>query len=140
MRGLAQICLLFVSLLYIIRIDAQTTFPLFDGDRIYYTASVELPNAYVSGVCILLQEKKVIKGSLINEFGITALDFTFNPARRKVKLHNVIKMMDKWYIRQVLRNDIARLMTCLQKGETRYRNKHRNITYLFTPISDEVTQ
>ena len=140
MRRLALICLLFVSPLYAIMSHAQTAFPTDEGERVKYNAYIEMPRAYISGVSILMKEGDVIKGSLFNEFGITALDFTYDPKRQKVKLHTVIKMMDKWYIRRVIRKDIAQLMICLQKGETQYKNERRNINYQFLPIEDEVTK
>jgi hypothetical protein len=77
---------------------------------------------------------------LFNEFGITAIEFSYNPERDKVKLKHVIKMMDKWYIRRVLRKDIAQLMSLLYNGKTEYQNTRRNISYQFIPIIDEVTQ
>ena len=119
---------------------AQTAFPTDEGERVKYNAYIEMSRAYISGVCILMKEGDMIKGSLFNEFGITALDFTYDPKRQKVKLHTVIKMMDKWYIRRVIRKDMAQLMICLQKGETQYKNESRNISYQFLPIENEVTK
>jgi hypothetical protein len=49
-------------------------------------------------------------------------------------------MMDKWYIRRVLRKDIAQVMTGLQNGKSDYQNERRKITYQFTPITDETNQ
>lgn len=140
MRRLALICLLFVSLLYATMMHAQAAFPVNEGERIRYNAYIEMPRAYISGIGVLLKEGEMIKGSLFNEFGITALDFTYDPKRQKVKLHHVIQMMDKWYIRRVVRKDIAQLMLCLQKGETRYVNGKRHINYQFIPIEHEVTK
>lgn len=107
MKASVHLYLLCISLLLAlpISVQAQTTFPSADGERAKYAAYIEMPKAYVSGICVLLQEDGLIKGSLFNEFGITALDFTYNPQRDKIKLHSVIKMMDKWYIRKVLKKD-----------------------------------
>lgn len=140
MRRLALICLLFVSSLSAMMMYAQSTFPANEGERVRYNAYIEMPRAYIGGICVLLREGDVIKGSLFNEFGITALDFTYNPKRQKVKLHHVIKMMDKWYIRRVIRKDIAQLMVCLQKGGTQYQNERRHIKYQFIPIEHEITK
>jgi len=121
-------------------LHAQSTFPTNEGERVKYNAYIEMPRAYISGVSVLLKEGDVIKGSLFNEFGMTALDFTYDPKRQKVKLHHVMKMMDKWYIRRVIRKDMAQLMRCLQKGETQYNNERRHINYQFIPIEHEVTK
>jgi hypothetical protein len=118
-------------------LHAQTTFPTNEGERVKYNAYIEMSRAYISGMSVLMKEGDVIKGSFFNEFGITALDFTYHPKRQKVKLHHVMKMMDKWYIRRVIRKDIAQLMICLQKGETQYQNERRHINYQFLPIHGE---
>lgn len=119
-----------------ISVQAQTTFPSADGERAKYAAYIEMPKAYVSGICVLLQEDSLIKGSLFNEFGITALDFTYNPQRDKIKLHSVMKMMDKWYIRKVLKKDLRQVMKTLKEGQTEYTNQRRHIVYRFHGIEE----
>ena len=119
-----------------ISVQAQTTFPSADGERAKYAAYIEMPKAYVSGICVLLQEDGLIKGSLFNEFGITALDFTYNPQRDKIKLHSVMKMMDKWYIRKVLKKDLRQVMKTLKEGQTEYTNQRRHIVYRFHGIEE----
>ena len=119
-----------------ISVQAQTTFPSTDGERAKYAAYIEMPKAYVSGICVLLQEDGLIKGSLFNEFGITALDFTYNPQRDKIKLHSVMKMMDKWYIRKVLKKDLRQVMKTLKEGQTEYTNQRRHIVYRFHGIEE----
>lgn len=119
-----------------ISVQAQTTFPSAEGERARYAAYIEMPKAYVSGICVLLQEDGLIKGSLFNEFGITALDFTYNPQRDKIKLHSVMKMMDKWYIRKVLKKDLRQVMKTLKEGQTEYTNQRRHIVYRFHGIEE----
>lgn len=137
MRRLALRCLLFVSLLLLAgRLGAQTAFPTSEGERMRYDAYIQLPRAYVSGICILLREGDSVKGSLFNEFGITALDFTYCLRKQKIKLHSVMPIMDKWYIRRVLKKDLRQLMARLQQGETQYQNERRHITYQLTPAHD----
>ena len=49
-------------------------------------------------------------------------------------------MMDKWYIKRVLRKDLVLLMSSLQKGESEYYNECRKITYQFIPIPYEIVE
>ena len=88
MRLLLPICLLFISLLSVTKISAQTSssdfesvygvaFPVNDGERVKYDAMIQMANGYISGVCVLLCERGVVRGGWFNEFGITALDFTY---------------------------------------------------------------
>ena len=138
MKASVHLYLLCISMLLAlpISVQAQTTFPSADGERAKYAAYIEMPKAYVSGICVLLQEDSLIKGSLFNEFGITALDFTYNPQRDKIKLHSVMKMMDKWYIRKVLKKDLRQVMKTLKEGQTEYTNQRRHIVYRFHGIEE----
>ena len=104
-------------------VRAQGEFPSKEGDRVRYSALIEMPKAYLSGVCILLREDGVVKGSLFNEFGISALDFTYRLDKDKVKLHHVIKMLDRWYIKRVLKKDMRELIHRLQQGQPEYQNE-----------------
>ena len=87
--------MIFISVFRATTLSAQHTFPISDGEKVKYNAMIQMPNAYISGVCVLLNDCGVIKGCMFNEFGITMLDFSFSPDKQKVKLHHVIKMMDK---------------------------------------------
>ena len=138
MKASVHLYLLCIKLLLAlpISVQAQTTFPSAEGERAKYAAYIEMPKAYVSGICVLLQEDGLIKGSLFNEFGITALDFTYNPQRDKIKLHSVMKMMDKWYIRKVLKKDLRQVMKTLKEGQTEYTNQRRHIVYRFHGIEE----
>jgi len=136
MRRSMRSCLLFISLLLSVltsRLYAQTTFPA-DGESIRYTAYIEMEKGYVSGICILHRDGDTVHGSLFNEFGITALDFTYRLEKKKVKLHTVMPMMNKWYIRKVLKKDLRQLMTGLQNGETTWKDERYHIEYQLTPL------
>lgn len=136
MRRSMRSCLLFISLLLSVltsRLYAQTTFPA-DGESIRFTAYIEMEKGYVSGICILHRDGDTVHGSLFNEFGITALDFTYRLEKKKVKLHTVMPMMSKWYIRKVLKKDLRQLMTGLQNGETTWKDERYHIEYQLTPL------
>ena len=146
MRHSMRSCLLFISLLLTVAAEAavtqqqteRATFPA-DGESIRYTAYIEHrmntdKQGYVSGICILHRDGNTVHGSLFNEFGITALDFTYRLEKKKVKLHTVMPMMNKWYIRKVLKKDLRQLMTGLQNGETTWKDERYHIEYQLTPL------
>lgn len=116
---------------------AQTWFPDKEGDKVRYNAVIEMKKGYMSGVCILVNDGGLVKGSLFNEFGISAMDFTYRPDRRKVKLLSVVKMLDKWYVKRVLRKDLAQLMELLRKGAGEYKDERFKINYKFTLLEDK---
>lgn len=134
--------LLSVSLLLFVALQAaaQATFPKADGERVRYNAMVEMPKGYLSGVCILLREGNEVRGSFFNEFGISAIDFTYLIDKDKVKLHSVIAMLNKWYIKRVLKKDLRELLNRLQQGETSYRDERHKIDYRFMPMNHETDE
>ena len=98
-----------------------------------------MPKAYISGVCILVRDFTEVKGSVFNEFGISAIDFSYHLKKDKVKIISVMNMIDKWYIRKVLKTDLRTLLHCLQKGETHYNDKKYKLNYTFIPMKEDTT-
>lgn len=141
MKQLARVCLIFVSLTFLTAhfstVNAQVCFPSVQGEKAKYSAYIDMPQGYVSGVCVLFNEGTVIQGSLFNEFGITALSFSYDLKKEKIKLYSVVKLMDKWYIKKILKKDLKQLMKCLQKGESVYQNEKYHITYSFSTLNTE---
>lgn len=141
MKQLARVCLIFVSLTFLTAhfstVNAQVCFPSTQGEKAKYSAYIDMPQGYVSGVCVLFNEGTVIRGSLFNEFGITALNFSYDLKKEKIKLYSVVKLMDKWYIKKILKKDLKQLMKCLQKGEYVYQNEKYHITYSFSTLNTE---
>lgn len=108
------------------------------GSHVRYSAMIELPKAYLSGICVMkVDADGVLRGCLFNEFGISALEFTYAPGAKKMKLQNVIKMMNKWYIKRVLSRDLLLLYRNLQRGIPDYQNKKYHITYRFSLLEED---
>lgn len=129
---------LWISLLFLAcqGLWAQAAFPSAEGERARYAVYIELPRSYISGVCILLHDGTDVKGSIFNEFGISAMDFAYRPLKDKVKLLSVQKMLDKWYIRKRLKRDLRELVHVLQQGGTRYVDEKYHITFQLTPLQE----
>ena len=117
---------------------AQQT-PLSDsiGCKTKYATTIELSKGYLSGITMMVREADVYHGVLFNEFGITALEFTYQPQIKKVELIEVIAMLDKWYIRRVLKNDLQHVMENLMKGNPTYKNEKYHISYKFSVMSND---
>lgn len=63
-----------------------------------------------TGLCVIEQAADgTIVGTLMNEMGVKAFDFTY--ANGKAKVLNVIAPLNKWYIRKVLRGDLAFILS-----------------------------
>lgn len=113
--------------------------PLSDsiGCKTRYATTIELSKDYLSGITIMVREADVYHGVLFNEFGITALEFTYQPQTKKVELIEVIAMLDKWYIRRVLKNDLQHVMENLMKGNPTYKDEKYHISYKFSVMSND---
>ena len=138
-----QKCLVLISLLLFLCVDmanAQTLYPKNEGDKVRSSAMIEMPKGYVSGICAMYNDGTDVKASIFNEFGISAIDFVYNPQKDKVKLVSVIKMLNKWYIRKLLKSDLRKVMHCLQQGNGEYRNERYKIDYKFSPLKDETEE
>lgn len=115
-----------------------------------YSFQIETSKGYISGILLANDDGNQIKGSMINEFGVSAIDFTYNKEKQKLKLVSVIGFLNKWYIKMVLKNDIRFCLHILYN--TPYEKKHnyeiirtvdstsiintkRNLKYTFSPIS-----
>lgn len=82
----------------------------FDGDEsTRYTVAITFENASFSGICVVKNIGTQIAGTIVNEFGIRAFDFTMSQDRRRVKLLNVMKPLDKCLIRKAIARDLKRL-------------------------------
>ena len=135
-RFLASISL-FILLVAYMPLRAQSVYPMNQGDKVRSTAMIEMPKGYVSGICVMYNDGEEIKASIFNEFGISAIDFSYSLRKDKVKLLGVIKMLNKWYIRKMLKSDLRKLMHALQQGKTEYRNEKYKIDYKFSPIEND---
>ncbi|EGN58210.1 hypothetical protein PRBRB14_25750 [Hallella multisaccharivorax DSM 17128] len=120
--------------------DAQHSFPTHDGDRQLYNAFIETPKGQLTGLCMLLQDEDSIKGAIVNEFGVSALDFVYSIKDDQLRLRDVMAMMDKWYIRKVLEADLKHVLHALKQGQTQWMDERYKIKYTFTPIDNSQDQ
>lgn len=111
---------------------------------------IDTPKGFVSGILLVSENDEYINGSMINEFGVSAIDFSYSKKKQKVKLLSVVSFLNKWYIKQVLKNDI---MFCLHVlFDTPYKKNHgyevvrtidsvsitnpkRQLKYSFSPLT-----
>ena len=133
-------CLISVSLLLTAMCtsaEAQSLLPQTAGEKARFSALIEMPKGYMSGICVLLCDGDIIKGSMFNDFGITFMDFSYSMQKDKVKLLSVQKMMDKWYIRKLLRCDLRQLFHAMQEGREEYRDEKYKMLFRFVPLTDD---
>lgn len=134
-----QRCSVLISILLavVLSVSAQKLYPSEAGQKVKCSAMIEMPKGYVSGVCMMYNDGQEVKGSIFNEFGISAIDFSYNIAKDKVKLHDVISMLNKWYIKKLLKSDLRKVLHQLQQGNGEYRNEKYKIDYKFSTLKDD---
>lgn len=137
-----RICSAFISWLFACTLLAQSmpALPERAGDHVRYYSMIETPRGYVSGVCILHHDGEVLSGAIVNEFGVSALQFTYNVRRDKVKIESAAPMLDHWYIKRVLRRDLREWLHLMRCGQYTYRNEKRHITYSMSALTAETKE
>lgn len=112
-----------------------------------YSVQIDIRNAYISGVCIMRREPQQVTASIVNEFGVSALTYRYDRAKQKVKILSIMKKMDRWYVKRMLRKDLKVVMQQLLNGDeatedrsVTYENKKYKIKYNYTPLTNEVKE
>ena len=107
------------------------------GQRVRYEIIIEMPKAYLSGLMIMHKPtEEHIDASVINEFGISLMDLSYDEKKNKVKIHSVTNKMNKWYIKRVLSNDFKNIFKAMREGAHEYLNSKRKIKYSFQPANE----
>lgn len=114
-----------------------------------YAFQIERTNSVVLGILITSEDNDEIRGSMINEFGVSALNLIYKKKNEKIKILNVISFLNKWYIKRVLKNDLKYCLHILYgiplKEKSNYEvvksleqtsiiNNKWHLKYTFTPL------
>lgn len=120
-----------------------------------HTFQIETSKGFISGILLVSEDDENINGSMINEFGVSAIDFSYSKKKQKVKLLSVVSFLNKWYIKQVLKNDIKFCLHILYG--TSFKKKHnyevirmvdsvtiinnkRHLKYTFSPLTNSTNE
>lgn len=119
------------------------------ADKAKWNLTLNRGNLTLTGICIVKRTESGMVGSVVNEFGIHAFDMVGKG--RKLKIKNAMSMMNKWYIRKLLQNDL-RILTSTEEinigkkriletsdNAIRLENKKYNIVYQFERIIQDDT-
>ena len=107
------------------------------GQRSRYEIIIEMPKAYLSGLMIMHKPSEGhVNASVINEFGISLIDLSYDEKKDKVKLHSITDKMNKWYIKRALSNDFKNILKAMREGSYEYLNTKRKIKYSFHPANE----
>lgn len=114
--------------------EAPFSYPDSLGQRARYEIVIDMPKGSLSGIMIMHRcTDETIDASIVNEFGISMMDLTFDERREKVKFHSLTDRLNKWYIRRTLANDLKKIFRTMREGSDSYYNSKRKIKYTFHP-------
>lgn len=104
-----------------------------------YRVNIEMGKGYISGICVVQQrgEERIL--SVVNEFGVSALTCLAANERKLLRIMSILKPLDKFYIKRILRQDLSEILPRLlgaDKEEVKHENRRYGISYHFTPISE----
>lgn len=131
-----------------VAVQAQSCIAFGSDGRARYSLLIQYKKAGITGVCIMKKDSTNITGSIVNEFGVKAFDFTYDSDKGHIKLINVISFLNKWYIKKTIKADWrylfsyprihskSREITFSKDGEVTLDNLRRGIKYSFKKIEE----
>lgn len=92
-----------------------------------YTVNMDMRGHEVNGVCVMeFRSANKVVGTFMSNFGAKIFDFAYNG--KKTKILNLIKPMNRWYIRKVLKKDFNFIiMNLLAKKDTTEKNREMKV-------------
>lgn len=144
--SLVVLCLLSVDMM------AQGPFRPDKDGKCSFNLEMDIRGHSITGLTIMQQGDGEVRGTVVNQMGLKAFDFIYNETRQKVELQNVVKMMNRWYIRRVLRRDLRFLFShssnahnrshtlIVTPDSVRLQNTRQHINYLFTSLAHDIAK
>lgn len=137
MNRFTKLCLTLTSIFFLCIISnesfAQSLLPN-EGDSKEYQMTINMPKAYISGICVMANDGERVNGSIFNEFGLSMLSFSYLIEKDKVKILSAMKMINKWYIKRILRKDLLGVIKCLQNNNTAFEDTKHSINIIIKPM------
>lgn len=123
-------CLLLISILLTLCICPCSAAIAADdtdaGSTLEYNVLMNARGNEVTAIIVIGTEPDgSMLGTMVNEFGVKILDFTY--ARGKAKVMNVFGPLNKWYIRKVLSKDFTFILSNLGSSQDVTDHKRRMI-------------
>lgn len=101
--------------------------------RSEYSVLMKIGKRELTGICIVEKgEDGAVTGTLMNEFGVKAFDFTCQEG--KTRIINVMRPLDKWYVRRRLRKDFDSILPVLGGEGCSFSRSFTS--YVFTPLEN----
>lgn len=151
-----RVYLLFLSLLCsVLTCSAELTTDTVGNPKSVrrYSYEISMEKGHITGIMITKCDDGAIIGTLVNEFGVSALSFVYDAKKHRMQLKDVMSMLDKWYIKRVLKADLTFCLHILydipytkknnyilsvKEPEISITNPKRKLTYTFKPLDTDI--
>ena len=119
--------LVLISLLALIAFTPCRASAANDSNVAEYNLQMNIRGREMTCICVMEKHSDGdIVGTVVTEFGVKIFDFTCE--KGKTKVLNVLGPLNKWYIRKVIKGDIAFILNNMnQGGEISKRKRHLTI-------------
>ncbi|HRW22085.1 MAG TPA: hypothetical protein P5509_08935 [Bacteroidales bacterium] len=113
--------------------------PVIENQLIKLKTKIKFKKSLISGITAYKLSNDTISGVFMNEFGIKAFEFVIY--EDKCIINNIIKPLDKWYIRNTIKSDFEFIFNRLSIDNTDYiiyksrENKKCFYSYYFSKTS-----
>lgn len=139
-RQSATRCLLLISILLCTGYQMQANdcpyvMPIDNEQMAQYRVHLQFRDASFDGICVVKVIDNEIKGIIVNDFGVRAFGFTVSLNRKKVKLHDVMPMINHWYVKRVIKQDLKVLFNATTCDESKQK---KNSTYLIADKEGQI--
>jgi len=117
-------CLTLISLLWLLgTVPCRADHVQQDSVRsCEYSLLMQVRGREITGICMMnIEPDGRIVGTIVNEFGLKAFDFTYHAG--KTKIINAMGPLDKWYVKRVLRGDFAFILTHIALNKAAIKRK-----------------
>lgn len=71
-----------------------------------YAFEMEYKASAITGTFIAKTTDDALYGSVVNDFGISVLDFSYSFSKDKVRMINVVSFLNKWYVKRTIKADL----------------------------------
>lgn len=128
--------------------DTYVSRQAYDTDR--YSVAIDFGKVSLTGILVVKEDGDVFNGGIVNEFGVSMVDFSYNKEKDKVRIHRLgVAIMKRYYVRCILRKDLRQCMHILyginskfkrvytverSGDEVRITNTKRGIVYTFATL------
>ena len=105
-----------------------------------YLMQIDFGRGYAGGICVMKWDGTCVNASMFNEFGVSVLVYSYEPAKGKVRILKGAGPLGRGKTKRVLKRDLSVIMSELDNKDYIYIDPQTGITYKFRPLDYETVE